>query len=224
MKVLDDMLSVLACSVPVDLLPGEYDPSGHWLPQQPIPACVLPNSSNFNTLNRVCNPYEANINDSCHILGTSGQPINDLRRYSKMNQNEEGKKKQEEEDKENDDKMTDDDSKVVVNPQEEAEAAVHWLSEMIAWRHMAPTAPDTLDTYPMLINDPFVMETSPNIFFAGNQPAYAAKKVKHQTQDSDNGNTDTLLISVPIFATTGIAVLVNINTLECAPISFKGLA
>ena len=25
-----------------------------------------------------------------------------------------------------------------------------WLAEMVRWRHVAPTAPDTLDTYPYL--------------------------------------------------------------------------
>jgi len=27
---------------------------------------------------------------------------------------------------------------------------VGWLAEMVRWRHVAPTAPDTLDTYPYL--------------------------------------------------------------------------
>jgi DNA polymerase delta subunit 2 len=211
MKMLDDMLSVLACSVPVDILPGENDPSGHWLPQQPMPACVLPTASLFNTLNRACNPFEANVN-GLNILGTSGQPINDLRRYAKHASVS----------KDSGDSMKDDE--LDNNEQEakdlrsEGEVCVDWLEEMVQWRHMAPTAPDTLDTYPMLLNDPFVMETSPNVFFAGNQPNYAAKKVALGKEGEE-----TLLISVPVFATTGIAVLVNLKTLECAPISFKGI-
>jgi DNA polymerase II small subunit/DNA polymerase delta subunit B len=34
---------------------------------------------------------------------------------------------------------------------------VGWLGDMLAWRHCAPTAPDTLDTYPYFDTDPFVV-------------------------------------------------------------------
>jgi len=37
---------------------------------------------------------------------------------------------------------------------------VGWLSDMLQWRHCAPTAPDTLDTYPFFDTDPFVVRVS----------------------------------------------------------------
>ena len=61
--------------------------------------------------------------------------------------------------------------------QASAAECVAWLGEMLVWRHMAPTAPDTLDVYPALHADPFVIDASPHVFFAGNQAAFAAKKV-----------------------------------------------
>ncbi|CAN0535133.1 unnamed protein product, partial [Ectocarpus sp. 8 AP-2014] len=44
---------------------------------------------------------------------------------------------------------------------------------MLKWRHMAPTAPETLGCYPFVTEDPFVVEECPDIFFAGNQPQFA---------------------------------------------------
>lgn len=40
------------------------------------------------------------------------------------------------------------------------------------WRHMAPSAPDTLWTYPFNDRDPFIIEKTPHIYFIGNQPQF----------------------------------------------------
>lgn len=46
------------------------------------------------------------------------------------------------------------------------------LAKTLSWRHMAPTAPDTLTCYPFADEDPFVLQQCPHIMFAGNQPAF----------------------------------------------------
>lgn len=49
------------------------------------------------------------------------------------------------------------------------------LESMLRWRHMAPTAPDTLACYPFADNDPFILHKCPHVFFAGNQPAFETR-------------------------------------------------
>ncbi|KAG8901171.1 hypothetical protein FRB99_005504 [Tulasnella sp. 403] len=43
----------------------------------------------------------------------------------------------------------------------------------LQWRHMAPTAPDTLWCYPYLNQDPFILTRCPHIYVVGNQPEFA---------------------------------------------------
>lgn len=59
-------------------MPGQYDPSNHALPQQPIHKCVFPQSSTYTSLHRVTNPYECMLQGR-RILGTAGHPINDIK-------------------------------------------------------------------------------------------------------------------------------------------------
>lgn len=84
MKSLDGMLEQLASNVKIDILPGEFDPANHLLPQQPFHHCMFPQSYKYSTLNAVTNPYEAVI-DNKRFLGTSGQNIDDIRRFSRLN-------------------------------------------------------------------------------------------------------------------------------------------
>ena len=46
------------------------------------------------------------------------------------------------------------------------------LNTTLELRHMCPTAPDTLRTFPFREDDPFVIEHAPDVYFAGNQQAY----------------------------------------------------
>lgn len=49
------------------------------------------------------------------------------------------------------------------------------LEKTLAWRHFAPTAPDTLSAYPYFDSDPFIIEECPDIYFAGNMEGYSTK-------------------------------------------------
>ncbi|PNF27792.1 DNA polymerase delta subunit 2 [Cryptotermes secundus] len=82
-KLLDDFLVQLASSIDVDIMPGEFDPSNHMMPQQPLHYCMFPQASMYQTLHGVPNPYECEIGER-RILGTSGQPIDDIARYCKL--------------------------------------------------------------------------------------------------------------------------------------------
>ncbi|XP_061449463.1 DNA polymerase delta subunit 2 [Rhineura floridana] len=82
-KMLDEILLQLSMSVPVDVMPGEFDPTNYTLPQQPLHRCMFPLSSAYSTLQLVTNPYQANV-DGVRFLGTSGQNISDIFKYSSM--------------------------------------------------------------------------------------------------------------------------------------------
>ena len=82
-KLLDSFLLDLCQSVDVDLMPGENDPSNHILPQKAMHCCMFPLSGVYESLNRVTNPYQCKI-DGIEILGSSGQPVNDILKYSNI--------------------------------------------------------------------------------------------------------------------------------------------
>ncbi|GFU41062.1 DNA polymerase delta subunit 2 [Nephila pilipes] len=82
-QVLDNFISQLASSVAVDIMPGEFDPASHLLPQKPLHICMFPKSSKYSTFKVVSNPYDATI-DGVRFLGSSGQNIKDIRAYSNI--------------------------------------------------------------------------------------------------------------------------------------------
>ncbi|KAM9858342.1 DNA polymerase delta subunit 2 isoform 1-T2 [Aulostomus maculatus] len=83
MRLLDELLLQLVVSVPVDVMPGEYDPTNYTLPQQPLHRCMFPLSSAYPTLQLAPNPFQANV-DGVRFLGTSGQNVSNMARYSSM--------------------------------------------------------------------------------------------------------------------------------------------
>lgn len=81
LKTLDEIVANLSQSVPVDLMPGEFDPSNQMLPQQPFHHCMFPKSAVHKGFNGVPNPYQFEIEGRL-VLGTSGQNIDDIRKYT----------------------------------------------------------------------------------------------------------------------------------------------
>jgi hypothetical protein len=57
----DLFLAQLAATVPVDVMPGDGEPSGHMLPQQPLHACLLPTAARFSSVHAVTNPYSCEV-------------------------------------------------------------------------------------------------------------------------------------------------------------------
>lgn len=178
MKSLDEIIFQLSGSMDVSVMPGEYDPSNYLLPQQPLHRCMFPKSVAHSTFYSVTNPCDCSVS-GVRILGTSGQPVDDIRRYSNL------------------------------------EDTLEILQRNLEWGHIAPTAPDTLSCYPFYGEDPFMLTDCPHIFFAGNQPEFKYKLYKSA------GGQEVLLVSVPRFCQTATAVLVNLATLECLPLTFR---
>lgn len=82
-KAFDYFLAHLCQYIDLDIMPGENDPSNHILPQKQMHYCMFPESSVYNTLNLVPNPYYCSL-EGVKIIGTSGQPIRDIMGYSEI--------------------------------------------------------------------------------------------------------------------------------------------
>jgi DNA polymerase delta subunit 2 len=138
-------------------MPGANDPANVALPQQPIHVALFERTKAYipSMFECVTNPAWWDV-DGVRIFGTSGQNLEDIYMYAEEDHVEGGR--------------------------------VALLEKMLRWRHCAPTAPDTLCSpvggnadlgcYPFKDRDPFVMEETPNVFFAGNQPEYASRLVR----------------------------------------------
>lgn len=83
LKKLDSFLSNLCSSVNVDLMPGEFDPANHLMPQQPMHCCMFPEVTQQNSYSGVANPYSLAI-EQRYILGTSGQNVRDIAKFADL--------------------------------------------------------------------------------------------------------------------------------------------
>ncbi|CAM8889564.1 unnamed protein product [Rhodiola kirilowii] len=171
-KELDILLTEIAASVPVDIMPGPDDPANFSLPQQPLHRCLFPSSSSYNTFRSCSNPHSFEI-DTIRFIGTSGQNIEDLENYSY------------------------------------AKDRLEFMERTLRWRHLAPTTPNTLGCYPYTDRDPFLIESCPHVYFAGNQSHYGTRMFK------GSEGQRVRVISIPKFCETGVAVALNLRNLEC---------
>jgi DNA polymerase delta subunit 2 len=221
LRELDMLLTQLAAAVPVDILPGSTDPSNFTLPQQPLHKCLLPSASTYSTLGRLTNPAWTQLHDGLQCLVTAGQNVDDLGKYCEAP------------------------APIDVRVQRTWHAlflrqyrdelmrgpsltplffvcfvvSAQFLEQSLRWRVVAPTAPDTLGCYPYQEKDPFVLSEAPHLYVVGNQPAYATRLCQEQS----GAGQQVRAVCVPTFATTGTAVLVDLNspTLATQAISFK---
>lgn len=184
-------------SISIDIMPGSKDPSDRTLPQQPLHKALFRESLlvyfdkiNKNLLNLVTNPYVFKI-DGWEILTMAGQNITDICKYILPF------------DKEDTPQSTNESV-----DERRTERILDLMECTMKWQNIAPTAPDTLWSYPYKNEDPFVLKKWPHIYVVGNQPHYGFRTVKVAD------NTDILMISLPVFSETGQLVLLDMDTLE----------
>ena len=195
-RELDVFLTRLSSRVPaVYLLPGPSDPANFTLPQQPIHACITPSAAAYSTFAGCSNPAQL-------FVHTAGQPHSQLHDgrielLCSAGQN-----------------VTD--ALSSVGEQSSVDVMAHFLR----WRHICPTAPDTLPCYPYQTADPFVLTATPHVMAAGNQPRYENRLVR--------GRDGQLcrLVALPSFAYTGCVALVDMHspTLAATAMQFHTLA
>lgn len=190
--LVDRFMTAAAATLPTAVMPGEDDPVNYMLPQQPLHRSLLPSASREANLQRVTNPSEAHF-DGRVFLGSAGQNVDDFAFYN---------------------------ADTAPGGKFESQSALPTMEVMLKNRHMAPTAPDTLGAYPFSERDPFVIESTPHVFYAGNQAAFESKLLRGVSEGCTK-EVSTRLVCVPRFDDTGVAVLVNLRTLDCTTVSFS---
>lgn len=78
---LDELLEPIVQCCCVTLMPGEFDPACHILPQQPLHPCLLPKTARYKSFHSATNPWIGSIGSRI-IAGSSGQPIHDIMKIS----------------------------------------------------------------------------------------------------------------------------------------------
>lgn len=186
-QLLDDFLSELLPTLPVTLLPGEHDPANASFPQQPIHTAMFPRSRTFASTPGSNEPG---------WLDTVTNPwegeVEGWRLLGTGGQN------------------VDDMFKYV-----DSEDRLGMMEAMCRWRCSAPTAPDTLWSYPFQEDDPFVMKECPHVYFVGCQPEFGTRVIS-----GPEGQT-ARLISIPSFSVTKEIVLVDSKTLEVSRVKIS---
>lgn len=197
----------LTSALPVHILPGEDDPSGIILPQQPFPRAMFGKAATFESFHCESNPawlrvrcdeIESSIpnegrtsSSSNHppvtrsLLVTSGQPVLDMCKY-------------------------------LPTP---PSSLVSITASTLRWRHVAPTAPDTLWCHPYRNRDPFVLRETPDIYLVGGMPQFGTELVASE-DESDRAGRCCRIVLVPSFSQTGVLVLINLRTLEVQRVDF----
>ncbi|CAH0478164.1 unnamed protein product [Peronospora belbahrii] len=199
LKNADELISTLAASMCVDLMPGALDPSNYTLPQQSFHPCLFPRSSHFKSFRCVTNPYDAQVG-GVQLFGDAGQSLQSILQCTLAK---------------SDDAEGRHGTMIIDKERLEQERALDYLQCCIEWRHAAPTAPDILACFPMANEDPFIFDTCPHVYFSGNQPRFSTRLVKG-AQDQQ-----VRLITVPAFCETSTIVLVDLKDLSCFPITIE---
>eukprot|EP01060_Flectonema_neradi_P000728 TRINITY_DN10452_c0_g1_i2.p1 TRINITY_DN10452_c0_g1~~TRINITY_DN10452_c0_g1_i2.p1 ORF type:complete len:459 (+),score=98.86 TRINITY_DN10452_c0_g1_i2:31-1377(+) len=175
MKEVDDYLTVLSGSVPVDVMPSRSDPTSTLLPYQPIHPCLLRMSCDGGNTVPVTSPFEFTLqNDTITALGTSGENLQELCDQTTL------------------------------------DSLCDMLELLVKCNHLVPTAPDTLPCYSYKDVDPFILNTTPHIFFAGNAPKFETRYFK-STCEVSGDEVACRLIAIPKFETQPGVVIVDVS-------------
>lgn len=180
-------LAQIATSLPVTIMPGQSDPAETCLPQQPIHRALLGASGRFSggpelLVHAATNPAWIELDTGARVLGTAGQNILDILKYSPGTPS--------------------------------LDQILTVMERTLRWQHIAPTAPDTLFCYPYEECDPFALDETPHVYFAGNQ-------MEAGWRDVDVSGNKVKVISVPRFCESKQIVLVDVATLEAKIVNFS---
>ncbi|EED77603.1 predicted protein, partial [Postia placenta Mad-698-R] len=90
----------------------------------------------------------------------------------------------------------------------------------LRWRHIAPTAPDTLWCHPYFGSDPFVISETPDVYIVGCQPRFGTRVEGEEDMEGEGGVKRCRVVLVPGFRETGTLVLLNMRTLAVKTVQF----
>lgn len=202
-------LQDLASALPVHVLPGADDPAGVILPQQPFPRAMFGKAAEFESFRCETNPVWLRIECDCksktaaqngaRLSTSSGHPVSLIR------------------------------SVLVTSGQPVLDMYQYLPSppsthlsiacSALKWRHLAPTAPDTLWCHPFRERDPFVLGETPDLYIVGCMPEFGTQLVGGESRDGKRSRKCRVVL-VPNFSETGCLVLVNLRTLAVRCIHF----
>ncbi|RYO88529.1 hypothetical protein DL766_001567 [Monosporascus sp. MC13-8B] len=188
-QLLDEFLSALLPTMPVTLLPGAQDPANASYPQQPIHSAMFPNSRQYTVA-----PTSSEAGWFDTVTNPWEGELDGWRVLGTGGQNVED-----------------------VFKYVDSDDRLGMMEAMCRWRCCAPTAPDTLWSYPFQDDDPFVMENCPHLYFVGCQPEFGTKVVYGPQGQS------VRLITVPSFSATKEIVLVDSETLEVTKVKIAAI-
>lgn len=186
-QLLDDFMAELLHNMPVTLLPGEHDPANSSYPQQPIHMAMFPRSRAYAA---------APGSDASGWFDSVTNPwegeLDGWRVLGTGGQNVED-----------------------VFRYVDSDDRLGMMEAMCRWRCSAPTAPDTLWSYPFQDDDPFVMKDCPHIYFVGCQPEFGTKVI------SGPEGQAVRLVAVPSFSESKEIVLVDSETLDVSRVKIS---
>ncbi|KAJ2556827.1 DNA polymerase delta small subunit Cdc1 [Coemansia sp. RSA 1933] len=102
------------------------------------------------------------------------------------------------------------------------ESACQLAAESLHWRHIAPTAPDTLWCYPFTDNDPFILEHAPHVYVVGNQQAADCTWAEDPSSGANDAVAPIRVLTVPVFKDSHQIVLLNLRTMGCSVVHIGG--
>ena len=164
---------------------------------------LLPEANRYSTFTSLTNPAEAAVG-GLSLLAHAGQPVNDFLRSASYEQG--GAERIMGDGAKCTERHVDGDSD---------DAFLACLEDTLWWRHAAPTAPDTLPSYPFKDGDPFVMEDPPDILISGAAPAFATSLASTKA-----GEACARLVCLPSFAETGVCAVLDLETLAVERLCF----
>lgn len=169
LHLFDEILSsILEIGLNVDLMPSmnEIDClQTSTLPQQSISLTLFNLAKKYKNLRLVTQPYEFSISSdqglSRRILATDSLIVKDIERYVKFEDiNEE-------------------------NMFQKSLEVEIMKRQLFKWRHLAPNVPDSLTSYPIAQQDPFIVDAIPDIYLSSSTMKVDIKEEQESVLGSD---------------------------------------
>ncbi|KZV65840.1 hypothetical protein PENSPDRAFT_111792 [Peniophora sp. CONT] len=196
---LSGLLADVARSMPVHILAGQTDPQGVILPQQPFPRAMFGDAAKFASFSCETNPtylrFAPGSEDDAQP--TNGASSSHAYPYTRTILATSGQ-------------PLSDLCKYVPTS---GTARLDLAEATLRWRHMAPTAPDTLWCHPFFTTDPFVLRATPDVYVHGCQPHFATRLVEDDSKRCR-------VVLAPSFAESGVLVLIGLRTLNVRTVKF----
>ncbi|KAH9934898.1 DNA polymerase alpha/epsilon subunit B-domain-containing protein [Fomitopsis serialis] len=208
----------IARSMPVHILPGASDPAGTLLPQQPFPRAMFRGASAYASFSCETNPTYIRVGPPSSFVPPAPETGKGKQKASASTSKgapppESGPSRT-----------------ILVSSGQPVEDMYKYLPspphtrlalacESLKWRHLAPTAPDTLWCHPYFAQDPFVLAETPDVYVVGNQPAFGTR-TGGKGMEGEGGEKRCRVVLVPAFRKTGVVVLLNLRTLAVRTLQF----